>query len=549
MTNPMTPAASGTTGAGPGNGNGNGSGSGSNNGDDFTTARRMEDLRAVLDELAALERATPTGDPATWPAGAAWASLGEIPGAPPEVAPPHPAPANAPIAPAHAPANPPAAHGRDERRPGARAKFDDTAPAFPVDALSRPLADLVREGAAAFNLPPDFIAVPLLPLAAAAIGNRVRLEIKPGWTEYPIIWAVMIGEPGTGKSAGLTLARHPLAAVQRAAMHRYAEERAAWEQGGEHGAEPAPDILSTTDATLEAIVSLHRRSRGLVVIRDEVAGWATSMDAYRKGGDRQTWLTLWSGGEVRVDRKTSEPVTIAEPAISVCGGVQPDRLAMLLGERGVQDGFADRFLLSRPDVGPPRWSMEQIAPWTIDEAAKLFAALRPADAPVVTCRFSPEALRRWAAWYDMNGARQAAAAGFERGWLAKGPRHLARLILILHATDQPRAEDLPIAPQTVERAILLHDYFHGHVQALTPEIEPGLEGLEMRIWTALDAAGPIGLSKTELRRGAGSHLATSRIDRALARLEELQLAEARRGASGALGGRPAARWRAIRPTP
>src|SRR5262249_4622581 len=52
--------------------------------------------------------------------------------------------------------------------------------AFPVDALPDPIRDFVDAGARAIGCDPSYLALPLLTVVAAAIGNTRRLELKRG---------------------------------------------------------------------------------------------------------------------------------------------------------------------------------------------------------------------------------------------------------------------------------------------------------------------------------------------------------------------------------
>jgi len=64
--------------------------------------------------------------------------------------------------------------------------------------------------------------------------------------------------------------------------------------------------MFTTDCTREALCDLLRENpRGLLVHRDELAGWARSLNQYKggKGNDKQFWLNLWSGEPVAVNRR------------------------------------------------------------------------------------------------------------------------------------------------------------------------------------------------------------------------------------------------------
>src|SRR5690242_14231324 len=73
--------------------------------------------------------------------------------------------------------------------PGAAAERSAEAPPFPVEALPEPVQSLVREGAAALDVPPEFIAVPQLVCAGGTIGKRHCIELKPGYRQWPILYA------------------------------------------------------------------------------------------------------------------------------------------------------------------------------------------------------------------------------------------------------------------------------------------------------------------------------------------------------------------------
>ena len=52
--------------------------------------------------------------------------------------------------------------------------------------------------------PPEYLAVPCLTIAGAGIGRSVALRINESWVESPSLFALVVGHPGTGKSAGFT---------------------------------------------------------------------------------------------------------------------------------------------------------------------------------------------------------------------------------------------------------------------------------------------------------------------------------------------------------
>ena len=107
---------------------------------------------------------------------------------------------------------------------------------FPLEVLPAPLQAYARMGARSLPCPPDMIAVPMLSVCGAAIGEQVALELKAGWRESGVIWSGVIAETGTKKSPALHLAAHPLYQVQeewqatyRADMDRYTAALAAYE--------------------------------------------------------------------------------------------------------------------------------------------------------------------------------------------------------------------------------------------------------------------------------------------------------------------------------
>jgi hypothetical protein len=252
---------------------------------------------------------------------------------------------------------------------------------------------------------------------------------------------------------------------------------------------------------------------------------------------------------VKVDRKTSDPVLLPDPAVSLCGGVQPDRLGLLLGDHRTRDGFSDRFLFAAPACHLPGWTNDEIAQWTLHDAVTIFRAIHAPGATTVETTLSREAKSAWAAWFRENLAAQEAArqhgAGnpLEQGWLAKGPRHLARLALILHVLAHPGVEETPVTAETLTGAIALHRYFHAHLQAMLPVVDTALSPLEERIAQRLWTIGPEGMTRESIRIVVGSKTPARDIDRALLRLASLGIAERMEAMS--TGGRTPQRWRSL----
>ena len=293
--------------------------------------------------------------------------------------------------------------------------------AFPVDVLPEPIGEVVRRVSKAMGCDPSFVALPALSVLAGAIGNSRRIRLKYGWTEPVIVWTGIVGESGTLKSPPLEWLTQPLRDREESALERYAtalEEFAAeqlrhaaavaaWKQRKSSEPPPltpVPPVCSrsfTSDTTIEAVcVMLADNPRGMILIRDELAGWVSAFDQYKSkaGGDAAHWLSIHSAKGFVVDRKTGDRKTIfvARPAMSVTGGIQPATLRRVLAEGHVENGLAARLLFSFPPRHPKRWTEADISPaieakWKTaaeqpsrfqrDHPRELFAASRAESLP------------------------------------------------------------------------------------------------------------------------------------------------------------------------
>jgi hypothetical protein len=247
---------------------------------------------------------------------------------------------------------------------------------FCTDALPEPIQSYVRGGAKAMTCADSYVALPMLSALAAAIGNTRRIGLKKGWSEPAVVWTGIVGDSGTMKSPAIALALKPLRKIQDAAfdvyeekMAKYQDDLAAYEiqkmqrKKGmvlEKPAEPVAQRYSCSDITVEALAALLKQNpRGLLLCRDELAGWIKGFNSYKKGGgDEAQWLEMHGARTLLVDRKCGIPKTIHVPhaAVSVCGGIQPGILQQALGRENFENGLAARILMAMPPRIPKQWN-------------------------------------------------------------------------------------------------------------------------------------------------------------------------------------------------
>jgi hypothetical protein len=257
-------------------------------------------------------------------------------------------------------------------------------PAFPLHAFGPAWSDWISAAAEAAACPPGYVAAPLLASASALIGNARWAEATPGWVEPPHLWVGVLGDSGNGKSPGADcLMRDVLPEIERRMLVDFPDRLRDWGMRRELGKaalerwrrklrdgkrrDPSPPLpqvelgskpqaprLRQHDVTVEKVAELlaYAAPKGLLVVRDELAGWIAGMNAYG-GGGRAFWIEAYGGRPYRVERKADpNPIGVPRMAISVYGGIQPDKLRRLLSD--ADDGLLPRFLWVWPEPVPFR---------------------------------------------------------------------------------------------------------------------------------------------------------------------------------------------------
>src|SRR5260221_4385158 len=83
------------------------------------------------------------------------------------------------------------------------------------------------------------------------------------------------------------------------------------------GSEPQSPRLRQNDVTIERVASLLATAalKGLLIVRDEFAGWIDGMSAYNRAG-RGFWIEAYGGGADRVEG-AKHPQSLAIPALAL----------------------------------------------------------------------------------------------------------------------------------------------------------------------------------------------------------------------------------------
>lgn len=208
-------------------------------------------------------------------------------------------------------------------------------PEFPAPILGLWWAGWVARAATAKGAPPDYVAGALLAVAGAILALKCKARPWHGWTEPAVLWAAVIGNPSTGKSPALDAIMDPARELEAALNEDFADRcrewrteklaaelrRQEWEKAVKVAAEkrlapptmpadceesepPHRRRLLTNDTTPERLVRLVAVNPfGVVVHRDELAGWLGGMDRYGgSGAERALYLEAFGARPFTLDR-------------------------------------------------------------------------------------------------------------------------------------------------------------------------------------------------------------------------------------------------------
>ena len=277
-------------------------------------------------------------------------------------------------------------------------------------------------------VPLELVAAPVLVSLGALVGRSVGIHPKEydDWLEVPNLWGGVVMRPGMLKTPAIAEATKPLRDLASQAWEEYevaakeADSRVevleakidrmkttmrnpkktsdeALDGLGETLGELKQEVREarvterryyTQDPTTEKLGELLRDNpRGLLVLRDELAGWLRTLDKPGREGDREFYLEGWDGkGAYTVDRIKRGTVHIPCHTISVFGGTQPGKLRAYIAaatdpEGPGADGLLQRFqILVWPDEATP-WENHDRAPnlEARDRAWKIFTDPRQID--------------------------------------------------------------------------------------------------------------------------------------------------------------------------
>jgi hypothetical protein len=413
----------------------------------------------------------------------------------------------------------------------------------------------------------------------------------------PNLWAVVIGRPGLMKTAAMeesfrgvhrligearrahqsSLEAHEFrvaeAKAQRAAIEKQLKDAAAKRQptdalreAFDATREPEPPVerrYLVNDTTVEKLGELLNRNRnGLLLFRDELAGFLRTMGREGHENDQSFYCEAWNGtGSYSYDRIGRGTLHIEAACVSILGGIQPMPLAAYLREAfaaGQDDGFIQRFqLMVWPDVSPTWRNVDR---WPDTDARRcvvdLFLAMDRLDLKALRAnventvlpflRFAPEAQVRFDAWrHELEQTLRSDESPILLSHLAKYRSLCPSLALLFHVIDCiDRGLGGPVSLAATERAIAWCKFLEPHARRLYDGILDTGRSATATLAKKLEAGGlPTPFTARDVsRKGWGGLTVMDDILAALAQLEVLHWVRAELVGATKDGGRPTVRY-------
>ncbi len=368
------------------------------------------------------------------------------------------------------------------------------APPIPANVFPPVWSRWIAEAAEGAGAPQAFITCALLSAVGTLIGNARWAAPWHPWKEPPAINVALIGRPSSGKSPALDQVIELLTALEIDANDDIADRRREGKRQQAERAEkmriwdaevknavkagmapPSPPEncepvktpqrrrIYSTDPTIEKAGRLSEANpRGMMLQRDELAGWIAAMDRYGggAGGDRPFWLQAYGGRAWTPDRVKDgdDPVHVPHLLWSILGTIQPDRVSTLMMS-GDDDGLSARFIYCWPEALPPRRpSCEADTEAALDRLRRIRALPWQRDPEPHLLPFTGPAAVALHDWRIEVATMEAAASGLMLSWLGKLPGLAVRIALVLELlawseTPNDTPEPEAIGDRTVIAAI------------------------------------------------------------------------------------------------
>lgn len=380
---------------------------------------------------------------------------------------------------------------------------------FPIDVFPDKIQEIILDIARYENFNIEYLASLILSAIATAVGNSCQIRIKGEWKTSPMLYMILVGRPGLGKTPPLGYTYSPINERDEEMFEQFLKDWDSYQQAlaaskKKHTDEEETDLIKKphlvttviSDCTPEAMLSTHQDNpRGIVLVVDEILSMFNSVKRYNaKNNLIEDLLTAYSGQPLKIVRKTQlRPILIKKPCINVIGSIQTDVLDEIFCPEFMANGLLDRFLFVFPlnkKLSLWKKTKEQMEvpdlkeqwraivkkifslPCIVDEETKM---IDPLILPM-----TEEAESYFYDWYNgiINKVNSIENDEDVDSRMLKLNGHVARLALLFQimkwATEDEELSFVNL--DSVKSAIRMLDYYEDSYQRIQKEIVTGVNG-------------------------------------------------------------------------
>ena len=478
-------------------------------------------------------------------------------------------------------------------------------PPFPLDTLPDWLRSWAVETAAEKGASVDLAATLALGVVAGAIARHAQVSPRPGWYEPLNLYLATALEPGQRKSPVFKAAFRPVRTLERKRIGEWEEQNRLVtissaivdkrrktlvdEAAGDNElnpeqlrermdellegldeTEPAPrPRLLTEDVTPEGLAQLLGEQGRIIAASDEGAAIIENFSGrYTRGSTSwDVFNKAHSAADLVVDRKSSGPVIVWDPALTLVITTQPKTLSDLWGKPGA----VGRGVLARPlyALPAPAYLSGRTPPASETTLADFDARVRNLfeDVPLlaldeeerpqpVTLRLDPAAELAFERYEEELALERRELATSDEaedeaaylGWISKLAGQTARLAACLHVAAQwssGSTSKTTIESASVEAAIELARYFREHalvVFGLMGELVEQRRAMAILTWLRARRAEELELlTVRDVHRSRGKGTTAAQVKTALRLLEQHGYVQLEPRPVSKQGGRPSER--------
>jgi hypothetical protein len=478
-------------------------------------------------------------------------------------------------------------------------------PSFPLEALpdwlhAWALATAREKGACV-----DLAGTLALGVVAGALARHVQVSPRPGWYEPTNLYLATALEPGQRKTPVFKTALRPVRTLERKRIREWDEQNelglvasaifekrrkdlisdAAGDEeldsqqlrermdellGGLGPVEqmPRPRLL-TEDVTPEGLAQLLAEQGRMIAASDEGAAiFENFAGRYTHGSTAwDVFNKAHSAADLVVDRKSSGPVIVWDPALTLVTATQPKTLTALFDKPGVEGrGVLARPLYALPAPAYTTGRTPQAPAAVLNEFDTRVRALyedvpllaldeegRPQPLTLQLDQAAQNIFERYELELahqrrDLGGSDRADDEAAYLGWISKLAGQTARLAACVHAATHwtnGTTINTTISGPTVNAAIELARYFHAHahvVFGLMGELPEQQRAHKILGWLHERPADERErLTVRDVHRSRGKGTTAAQLRTALELLEQHGYIQVERRRAGTTGGRPSER--------